>query len=121
MRIKAWLSRRVVQADLRPSEMVIAWGPGVLRLEEYLRDSPRGRLFWRAASLILTFVITGVALVVLTLPFHHPDAEPGAPAWWTWSLGLPAGVGLAWLGALLLAGLRAMHRHRTDPVADRRT
>ena len=93
----------------------MAWGSGVLRLEDYLSDGAKGRLFWRIAGAIFTLAFIGFALVVLTLPWHHPDARPGAPAWWTWSIGLPAGIGIAWLSAILLAGVRAMHQHRAAP------
>jgi hypothetical protein len=117
MDVKAWFSRRLIRADVRPSEMVMTWGGGVLRLEQYVREGPGGRLFWRVAGAFFTLVFLGGVVVMLTLPWHHPDAQPGAPAWWTWALGLPAGVVLAWVAALLSAGVRAMHRHRAEPVS----
>jgi hypothetical protein len=115
MGVTAWIARRVVRADVRPSEILLVWGSGTLRLEEYLRDGPGGRLFWRVAAVISTLACTVFSVAVLALPWHHPDARPGAPAWWTWTIGLPGGLGLVWLTALLTAGVRAMHRHRASP------
>ena len=91
--------------------MVTAWGVVTLRLEEYLRDGPGGRLFWRVAGTLVTLMVIGSSLVLLALPWQHPDAQPGAPAWWTWAIGIPAELGMVWLGALLAAGIRPACLH----------
>ena|SRR5687768_9846995 len=94
------------------------WGAGRVRLSEYLRDGPGGRLFWLSAGAVSTLVAVGFTIVMLTLPWHHPHAKPGAPVWWVWSLAIPIAACSAWWAAFAWAGVRAMRRHRSDAVAD---
>jgi hypothetical protein len=118
MGVAAWVSRRIVHADLRPSEIVMSTGSSAIRLEDYIAEGPGGRLYWRVAGAVTTLFISVGTVLLLALPWHHPAAQPGAPAWQAWTVGLPAAVAMGTLAAVLAAGVRAMHRHRADPVTD---
>jgi hypothetical protein len=118
MGVAAWFSRRVLRADLRPSEIVTATGASAIRLEDYIADGPGGRLFWRIGTALYTALGLAATVLMLALPWVHPTAQPGAPAWHVWPFGLLGAVFAGSGTAFLAAGLRAMHRHRADPRTD---
>ncbi len=69
-------------------------------------------------AIIYAAIVIGLIALLLTMPWHHPDARAGAPAWWVWWIALPTDLALGWFATFQVAGIRAMYQHRDAPVPD---
>ena len=113
MGFRRYFSRRVVRAELKPSEGVTAVTTGFVRFEDYLSEGPGERAFTRVVGMVVTALALVNVVIGLVAPWLSPDGD--APEWSLWLITLPWSVALGWLSALQIAGLRAMYRHREDP------
>lgn len=115
MSLGEWWGRRIVRAELEPTEQVVVLGVSPHRLEQY-RDQGRGwKRFDLAVGLVQTALFAGLVLMGLTMPWWSPQRGSGPPLWSAWTLGLPLSVAFGFALAVWQAGLRAMWRERDAP------